>query len=692
MELAKLFATVGFKVDTAGLTEFRKEMSDLKVQLKEAAVSTGKLKNQLTGLTAQFKAFQRMTDTRGVTKWMEGIQKSIVHLNNMQNQVGGNARRSTHWADQFSASILKLHQALVGRKNEVAEYAQAVVHLAASFERLRAATAGMQRFRQVPASAVRGNNGNGGQGGGGGNRRNNQGGNGNTQYQNYWGRARGVGASPLAAFMRPMLPTGMGMFNAVAAGYGVRELVAAGREMIAMEAKIKAISRSTQEFNDNLAFVRKTADTLAMPIEEVGQTFSNVFMASRDKMANNQIYKVYEGFAKYFKILQLTPEQTKLAMRAVNQMYNKEKVQSEELVGQLGERAAGVIQLFAKPFGEGKEGVKELFAAMKEGKVSAEYVTAAGEAAGRFAEESGALAEVTQNSASAQERFNNSMKDFSKAMMDAGLEKMLKELFKALTALAQVAIPWVTKRLKALNGVVDTVTTFFGFLKDNVDGLVDVLIALAGVLVAGGVLSFMGLLGGRLFWMSLNGLAAAASFWAMHKAMIAQLAVVTLLIQAYSDIGDANDGELNWVSWMRYNLEMGMIYLERFYYMFIIWKNRMKLAISEGLVQDVQKGIGAAVSAASNVIPGLKPITWAAEAFNGAIKNGVTFGGGAGDLYKSPTPRTPASSTAPTTLVLNVDARGVQGVKENPEKTANALYDLIQGDWKQQMGGLGIFP
>ncbi len=685
MELAKLFATVGFKVDSTGLTEFRKEMSDLKVQLKEAAVSTGKLKNQLTGLTAQFKAFQKMTDTRGVTKWMEGIQKSIVHLNNMQNQVGGNAQRSTHWADQFSASILKLHQALVGRKNEVAEYAQAVVHLAASFERLRAATAGMSRFRQVPANAVRGD---GGGYGGGGRRRGGQGDNGDNQYQNYWGRARGIGASPLAAMMRPMLPTGMGMFNAVAAGYGVRELVAAGREMIAMEAKIKAIRRSTQEFNENLSFVRKTADALAMPIEEVGQTFSNVFVASRDKMANSQIYKVYEGFAKYFKILQLTPEQTKLAMRAINQMYNKEKVQSEELVGQLGERAAGVIQLFAKPFGEGAEGVKKLFAAMKDGKVSTEYVTAAGEAAGKFAEQSGALADVTNNSASAQERFNNSMKAFSKAMMDAGLEKMLRELFKALTALATVAIPWVTKRLKALNGIVDTTKLVFQAAKENVDGLRIALIALASVLVVGGVMGMMGMLGSSVFLLSLRAVAASYSFWAMHKAMLANVAVAVLLLKAYSDIGEANDGELNWVSWMRYNLEMGMIYLERFYLMFIIWKNRMKLAISEGLVGDVKKGIGDAVGAASNIIPGLKPITWATEAAGNLVRNGITFGGGAEDLYK-PSPRTPASQSQPPPLVINVDARGVQGVKDNPEKTAAAIYKEMQKQWG--LGGLGIY-
>lgn len=681
MELAKLFATVGFKVDTAGLTEFRKEMSDLKVQLKEAAVSTGKLKNQLTGLTAQFKAFQRMTDTRGVTKWMEGIQKSIVHLNNMQNQVGGNAQRSTHWADQFSASILKLHQALVGRRNEVAEYAQAVVHLAASFERLRAATAGMQRFRQVPASAVRGGNGGGnggGYGGGGGGRRRGQGDNGDTQYQNYWGRARGVGASPLAAFMRPMLPTGMGMFNAVAAGYGVRELVAAGREMLAMEAKIKAISRSTQEFNENLAFVRKTADTLAMPIEEVGQTFSNVFMASRDKMANNQIYKVYEGFAKYFKILQLTPEQTKLAMRAVNQMYNKEKVQAEELVGQLGERAAGVIQLFAKAFGGD---VKKLFAAMKDGKVGVEYVTLAGEAAGKLAEESGALAEVTNNSASAQERFNNSMKAFSKAMMDAGLEKMLKELFKALTALAQVAIPWVTKRLKALNGAVDTVTTSFGFFKENVEGVKNALAMLLGAGVVVGFYASIGLLNGALGVFAMSTMVGIVAMWRMHKAMVAQYAILLLLIKAYGDIGEANEGEANWVSWMRYNVEMTMIYLERFYYMFIIWKNKFKANFD----------LGKMVSEGINNIPVISAVGKAiGETAAKITTGGISFSGGAADLYNTkPAPNTKETRNTTTTVNINVDARGVQGVKDSPEKTAESIYKEMQKQWG--LGGLGIY-
>jgi hypothetical protein len=150
MELAKLFATVGFKVDKDGLTEFRKEMADLKVSLKEAAIQTGNLKNQLRGLSAQFRAFQKMTDTKGVTKWMDGIEKSVVHLNNMQTAVSGQAERSKHWADSFASSIFKLHQAITGRENEVVKYANAIGLLAINFERLKAATAGISRFLKFP--------------------------------------------------------------------------------------------------------------------------------------------------------------------------------------------------------------------------------------------------------------------------------------------------------------------------------------------------------------------------------------------------------------------------------------------------------------------------------------------------------------------------------------------------------------
>jgi hypothetical protein len=268
----------------------------------------------------------------------------------------------------------------------------------------------------------------------------------------------------------------------------------------------------------------------------------------------------------------------------------------------------------------------------------------------------------------------------------------LKELFKALTALAQVAIPWVTKRLKALNGVVDTTKLVFQTAKENVDGLRIALIAIAGVLVVGGIMGMMGMLGSSVFLLSLRATAASYSFWAMHKAMLANVAVAMLLIKAYSDIGEANDGELNWVSWMRYNLEMGMIYLERFYLMFIIWKNRMKLAISEGLVEDVKKGIGAAVGAASHVIPGLKPLTWAAGFANDLVTKGITFGGGAEDLYNTKARPKEVRSNAPNYVTINVNASNLKGVKDSPKETAQALSDIIQKDWKQQLGGLGIFP
>ena len=77
---------------------------------------------------------------------MDGIEKSVVHLNNIQMAVGGQAQRSTHWADAFSSSLFKLHQAITGRKNEVAEYAQAIMILAASFEKVESCYSRCQSF------------------------------------------------------------------------------------------------------------------------------------------------------------------------------------------------------------------------------------------------------------------------------------------------------------------------------------------------------------------------------------------------------------------------------------------------------------------------------------------------------------------------------------------------------------------
>lgn len=678
MELAKLFATVGFKVDKDGLTEFRKEMADLKGHLREAAIQTGKLKNQLTGLTAQFKQFQKMTDTKGVTKWMDGIEKSVVHLNNIQVAVSGQAQRSTHWADAFSSSLLKLHQAITGRKNEVAEYAQAIMMLAASFERLKAATAGVSRFRQVPRSAI-----SEGQGGYGGARKGSGrkgGGNGyeSNQYVGYWGRASGIAKSPMAAMLRPMLPTGMGLFNAVAGGYAFKELVATGREMMAMENMLKAISGDTQTFNSNLKFVKQTADELGISILDMGQSYAKMFMSGKDKFGTDVLQKSFKGAQSYFRLLGMSAEKINLANKAIEQMFNKQKVSSEELKGQLGEHAAGVMQYFAQAAGTDVQG---LFKMMENGQVGTDVVVKAMQAMGGFAQSSPEFQKQLKMSAAAQERFNNKMREFSLVMMESGLDEMLTEMFGLLNKLVTVLTPvfkGIVSIIKAVKGAVEALWK----LKEVIAVIGLGLMLTKVTAIAAGIQSIVTVL--KILGPLLAGAAASAA--ALYVAIAG-------FIYVFSSIDDYMNGEKNWVYGLQLMLEIAMARLDQFQMRVRIWWKDMK-AMWDSFQLDPAKFVKD--NAFNLWYKNQDPLTrWAIDKMRSINENGITFEGGAGDSYQSQPkiqqPKFLPNMMQGSPLIINIDASKVSGAQNDPEKFGKAVGGEVSSELQRIMGGLGAF-
>jgi len=679
MELAKLFATVGFKVDKEGLTAFRAEIADLKVQLKEAAIQTGKLKNQLTGLTAQFKAFQKITDTKGVTKWMEGIEKSVVHLNNMQVAVSGQAQKSEMWADRFSASIFKLHQAITGRKNEVAEYAQAIMLLAANFERLKAATAGIGRFRQVPSSAI--SNTGAGYGGArqGAGRR---GGSGNgyesNQYVGYWGRASGIAKSPMAAMLRPMLPTGMGLFNAVAGGYAIKELIATGREMMAMENMLKAISGDTATFNSNLKFVKETADELGISILDMGQSYSKMFMSGKDHFGTQVLQKSFKGAQSYFRLLGMSAEKINLANKAIEQMFNKQKVSSEELKGQLGEHAAGVMQYFAQAAGTDVQG---LFKMMENGKVGTDVVVKAMEAMGNFALSSPEFQKQLKMSAAAQERFNNKMREFSKVMMESGLDELLTEMFGILNKIVTVMTPL----FKGLVYVIQAVKKAVSALWDMKEVLIVLglgLVAANLTAIAAGVQSIITVM--RILGPLLAGAALSAG---------ALYATLAGFVYVFASIDDYMKGERNWVYGLQLMLEIAMAKLDQFQLRVQIWWKQMK-GMWEGFQLDPSKFIKD--NAFDMWYKNQDPLTrWIVDKVGDIKRGGITFGGDAASPYPTP-PNVQQNRYAPnmlpdSPLIIHIDASKVAGAQNDPEKFGKAVGGEVVSEWQRVMGGLGIY-
>lgn len=557
MELAKLFATVGFKVDKDGLTEFRKEMADLKVHLKEAAIQTGKLKNQLTGLTAQFKQFQKMTDTRGVTKWMEGIEKSITHLNNMQNAVGREAQRGEQWADRFASSIFKLHQAIAGRKNEVAEYAQAIMLLAASFERLKSATAGISRFRQVPSSAI--SNTGAGYGGartGAGRPSGGGGGDDANQYIGYWGRASGIAKSGPAAFLRPMLPTGMGLFNAVAGGYAFKELVNTGREMIQLELMLKTVSGSQAAFNDNLEFTKKVANELGIDIQNLTESYAKFYLAGKPLFTRDVMQEAFKGTQTYFRLLGMQPEKIKLANKAIEQMMNKQRVSAEELKGQLAEHATGALQFFADAAAGGD--VQKLFKMMEEGKVDVNAVVQAMKLMGEYANASPELQKMLKMSTAEQGRFNNALKDFSKVLMESGLDEMLAEMFSGLSKLVTIFTPFIKGLVIALNTGIKPMVKWLWENKEAIVAVTALILSEAGLAYA---LVLISKYGESAALMITN---TAKSLLLLYGRLILLGGAIAAVAVGLKGLSDFHNGEDNWVHAWQLDIEYAMILWDTF--------------------------------------------------------------------------------------------------------------------------------
>lgn len=684
MELAKLFATVGFKVDKDGLTEFRKEVADLKVHLKEAAIQTGKLKNQLTGLTAQFKAFQRMTDTRGVTKWMEGIERSITHLNNMQNTVGRVAQRGEQWADKFASSILKLHQAIQGRKNEVEQYAKAIALLAASFERLKAATAGIGRFRQVPSSA--GSNTGAGHGGtrtGAGRPSGGGGGGDANQYAGYWGRASGIAKSGPAAFLRPMLPTGMGLFNAVAAGYSFKELVNTGREMMQLELMLKTVSGSQAVFNDNLEFTKKVANELGIDIQNLTESYAKFYLAGKPLFTRDVMQEAFKGSQTYFRLLGMQPEKIKLANKAIEQMMNKQRVNAEELKGQLAEHATGTLQFFADAAAGGD--VKKLFKMMEEGKVDVNAVVQAMKLMGEYANASPELQKMLKMSTAEQGRFNNTLKDFAKVLMESGLDEMLAIMFNVLSKLVATLTPFIKGLVVAINTGIKPMVMW---LWENKGAIVAVTAAILGSAGLAWALKMVSVYGASAALMIAN---TAKALLLLYGRLILLGGAIAAVAVGLKGLSDFHNGEDNWVHAWQLDIEYAMILWDTFILRVLNGWEDIKRGVNpfegmgegqDGMVARMLRGTNAAGKGIGEGVGATKE--WIEKTFKFTDHS---------DMYqRPPAPKTPAMEK-PGASILNFDINfnSLPADVQEAAKTGD-FYAFGRGVGDGlRIGGIGVY-
>ena len=166
--------------------------------------------------------------------------------------------------------------------------------------------------------------------------------------------------------------------GSLGAGLGLYQLVGSlkntAQQLSVVQATLENVSESTTEYSDNLAFIQKIA-------KEYGQD-QNALIGSFAKMRAaagaagvelGTIRTTFEALTRAAGAYHLSADQTANAMMAIEQMFGKSTVMSEELRRQLANSLPAAVAVFAKAAGRAgitvNGTVAELQKAMKNGEV-----------------------------------------------------------------------------------------------------------------------------------------------------------------------------------------------------------------------------------------------------------------------------------------------------------------------------------
>jgi tape measure domain-containing protein len=219
---------------------------------------------------------------------------------------------------------------------------------------------------------------------------------------------------------------------AIAAGAGFvgRELVRARLEFERFTSALTAVTGSAAIAGQEFAFIRSEANRLALDQNALAESYAKLTAATRETALQGEAArKIFVGFAEASAVLKLSADDTRGALRAIEQMISKGKVSAEELRQQLGERLPGAFNIAAKSIGVS---TAELDKMLKQGEVLASDILP------RMAEElhntfgPGANKNV-ETLGGAINRFRNEMENLKRGTVGTAVTEFLRDTINGIT-------------------------------------------------------------------------------------------------------------------------------------------------------------------------------------------------------------------------------------------------------------------
>lgn len=232
-------------------------------------------------------------------------------------------------------------------------------------------------------------------------------------------------------------------------GYGLAALNNKNQQLVSAQLQTNAVvgqaTGNPQQGQQAFDWLRYQANRIGFNYLDAAPDYNRLLSGLTGAgMSVAQGQGVFKGFSEYARVKKLDRVQQQRVFRALAQVAGKNKLQSEELVGQLAESMPGAVSVFAEAYqnklkAEGKgggktgqEAITELLAAMKKGEVRGDILTYAGTVASKRAEPG--LTAAQQASQAEQARFQNSYTDLARIASDSGVESGFARLFRTLNA------------------------------------------------------------------------------------------------------------------------------------------------------------------------------------------------------------------------------------------------------------------
>lgn len=184
--------------------------------------------------------------------------------------------------------------------------------------------------------------------------------------------------------------------------------------------------------DEKFQYLDETARHYGRSTGALGANYSRISAAGQQTgMASEDVDKIFESILASSTVFNLSNDDTKGVLLAIQQMMSKGQIMSEEFKNQLGERLPTAMGAMVKALGlEGQEdATAQVLKMMEAGKLGTEVLPDFADALMEVSSANGALEKGLQRTTTTVGRFMNTLERSNRTFNEAGYDSALKSFF-----------------------------------------------------------------------------------------------------------------------------------------------------------------------------------------------------------------------------------------------------------------------